>query len=275
MSEAFHGSALLGPGEADGAVPFVIAAPEQDGEVVVVAGLLVGGAGMREVEGNRVPVAAARAVLENSRGQHGLEEVPLHVALYFGDRALREGGTAGPAPWTAMWEQVPEGVRSTARLTSPLRRLDKELVPAFLHRCKALVDPEGLVVFGLERDQLAEVVPRVVDTLRSDAGRPEREQAIAAAVGSLSRSALDAAARQRWGFALDVLSVIFEEGDAQRAARHTALAMRAELPGDEVPFVRIWVERALASTVELALQLGGPRSLRERLAARGVETGEA
>jgi hypothetical protein len=275
MSEAFHGGALLGSGEADGAVPFVVAAPEHDGQVVVVAGLLVGGAGMREVEGNRVPLAAARAVLENSRGQHGLAEVPLHVALYFGDRALREGAAPPPGPWTAMWEQVPEGVRSTARLTSPLRRLDTELVPAFLHRCAALVEPDGLVVFGLGREQLAEVVPRVVDTLQSEAGRAEREQSIADAVRALSRSALDDGARQRWSFALDVLSVIFEEGDAQRAARHTSLALREGVPGDEVPFVRIWVERALASTVELALQLGGPRSLRDRLAARGVETGEA
>ncbi len=280
MSEAppadpFLGGALLGPAEPDGAVPFVVAGPAVDDSCVVVAGLLVGGSGLREAEGARVAPADAQGLLDRSAGQHGLARVPLHVALHFGDRALREGGHATPALLAALWETVPEGVRTTAALTSPLRRLDKSLVPAFLAQCGPLIEDGGLLVFGVSQDALADVVPGLVDTLRGEADRDQRQAAIADAVAALSVASLDGPARARWGLALDVLSAAYPAGEAQRAARHTALALRDGLPGDRVPFVRIWVERALRSTVELALQLGGPRSLRERLAARGVPSGEA
>lgn len=272
MSEMAVGAALLGPPEPDGAVPFVVAGLPVDGQVTVAAGLMVGGQGLRDVDGSVVDVAAAEQIFLRSAGHHGLAAVPLHVALAFGDRVLREGGARPPAPWTALWATVPDGTRATATMTDPLRRLDQTLVASFLARTEPWVEPDGHVIFGLTQSRLSEVIPPLLDALQQDTTDVDRQRAVVDAVADLSRQALDDDARAAWILGMDVLSVIHDSGDAHRSARHTALAMREGMTGDQIPFVRIWVERALRSTMELALQLRGPRPLAERLAARGIDT---
>jgi len=261
----------LGLPEPDGAVPFVLlGAPGADGMVSVVAGLLHGGTGLRDVDGVSLPPFEADKVFDNALSHAGLGKVPVHVVLGFGLRAV-DGGAVPPA-WQALWSGLSEGVRNTAQLTDPLRGLASTLDQAVLDAPSAILHPEGPAMYGLDPELVEDIVPQLLDTVAGkDFGDDLTPKArIAALISHTADESLDARARKAWSLALDILAMrAHQAGDASLAntARHTSLAITGGYYGSEVPFVRVWVERALATLVESARAMSGPGPVGPRIAA--------
>jgi hypothetical protein len=255
--------ALVGLPEADGAVPMVLVAG--NGPCSLLAGSLVGGAGIREVEILELEGAAAQAILDRTVGQHGLLPMPLTTALHY---LLPEVDPETPG-WVSFLERVEAGALQTARLVDPLARQEKE-PPSGVPAPGPLLDPSFGVVFGLSADQVeAFLVPLIEAVQHGD--RAGLTQIIAQAADD----ALDGPARARWALALDVLTVrglSARDFSLARAAHEYRLSIAAGRAGSELPFVRVWVERALQSMAELTLSSVGPGPLAPRIArAQGHE----
>ena len=273
--------AALGLPEPDGAVPFVLTgAPGADGLVPVIAGLLDGHTGLRDLDGVALPPAEAAEAFERSLQHAGLGRAPVHVALAFGLRALE--GHDAPEAWVQVWSGLADGVRNTAQLTDVLRGLPSALDQSALEAASALFHPEGPAMYGLRPELVEDVVPQLLDTIAgTDFGDGLTPQArIAALISHTADESLDAKARRTWTLALDILAVrASAAGDTALAtsARHTALAIAGGYYGSEVPFVRIWVERALRTLVESARAMQGPGPVGPRIAAAraALEPGEA
>jgi len=275
--------AALGLPESDGGVPFVLlGAPQADGLIPVVAGLLHGRDGLRDVEGVALPKTDADAAFQSATEHAGLGVVPMHVALGFCLRAVSSGVV--PPAWQTIWSGLTEGVRNTAQLTDPLRGLATSLEQAVLEQPSALLHPEGPAVYGLDADLVEDIVPQLLDTVAGkdfEDGMGQKDR-IAALVTMAADQSLDADARATWSLALDVLAYRAKAaGDEGLSAtsRHTSLAITGGYYGSEVPFVRVWVERALAMMVESARTMMGPGPVGPRIAsvraALDGSTGEA
>lgn len=275
--------AALGLPESDGGVPFVLlGAPGPDGLVPVVAGLLHGQNGLRDVDGLALPAAAADEVFTNALSQAGLGAAPIHVALGFGLRAI--DGRPVPAAWQTLWSSLTDGLRNTAQLTDPMRGLASTVAQAVLEQPSALLHPEGPAMYGLDPELVEDVVPQLLDTVagkdfEDDLSPPQR---IAALVSMAADESLNAETRRTWALALDILAWrAHAAGDTglSDTARHTSLAIAGGYYGSEVPFVRVWVERALATLVESARAMVGPGPVGPRIASAQAAldrtTGEA
>jgi hypothetical protein len=234
------------------------------------------------VEGVALPVADAEAAFENATTHAGLGVVPIHVVLGFCLRAV-DSGVVPPA-WQTIWAGLAEGVRNTAQLTDPLRGLASTLDQAVLEQPSALLHPEGPAIYGLDADLVEDMVPQLLDTVsgkdfEDGLGATDR---IAALVTMAADQSLDTDARSTWSLALDILAyrakAAGDEG-LSASARHTSLAITGGYYGSEVPFVRVWVERALAMMVESARTMMGPGPVGPRIAsvrtALDGSTGEA
>ncbi len=263
--------AALGLPEPDSAVPFVLlGAPQPDGAVAVVAGLMHGSEGLREVEGVALPPDEATGVFNRALEHGGLGKVPVHVLLGFALRAI--GGQTVPAVWQAAWASLPEGLRNTAQLTDLLKRLPSVLKQEELEAPSALFHPEGPALFGITADLAEDLVPQLLDAVAgTDTGDGlDPRSRIAALITQAADESLTTDSRTAWSFALDTLAFRAQAaGDAAlaRSARHTSLAISSGYYGSEVPFVRIWVERALQTLVDSARAVAGPGPVGPRIAA--------
>jgi len=101
---------------------------------------------------------------------------------------------------------------------------------------------------------------------------------VPALIALAADQSLDAATRRAWSLALDVLAWRARAaGDVSLSttARHTSLAIQAGYYGSEVPFVRVWVERALATLVESARAMMGPGPVGPRIADARASLGDS
>jgi hypothetical protein len=252
-------SALIGAPELDGGVPFVGLRLEAD-RGLLVAGRLIGGEGFEDLDQAELPAAEATLTLARARGGHGLRAVS---PALLGALGAAVGGPV-PAAWAALGLPVHR---------DPWAGMDTALRADALDRSAPLLDPDGELIFAVPQALVEDELPDVVAALQGDAPPAARRAVVAAAVDRASAAALDRPARLRWAFAMDALAAASDDGPTRLAARHTALALRAGLRGDEIPFIRVWSERALRGIVEAALQLGGPGPLGPRIArARGEPT---
>ncbi|HCH61944.1 MAG TPA: hypothetical protein DFR83_04005 [Deltaproteobacteria bacterium] len=237
--------------------------------------------GLRGVEGVQLPLDEASKVFARALEHSGLGEVPVHIALGFALRAI--GSRPVPASWEAAWSSLSEGIRNTAQLTNPLQALPEVFEQAALDEPSALLHPEGPAMFGLSADLAEDLVPQLLDAVSgSDHQEMEPRALIAALITQAADESLTSSTRTAWSLALDVLAYrAHHAGDAglARSARHTSLAIRSGYYGSEVPFVRIWLERALRTLVESARAVSGPGPVGPRIAAAraalDVEPGEA
>lgn len=267
---------LVGLPEADGSLPFVaLGVADSAGMVPLVAGLM--GEGLSDVDGLAAPSADAVARFEAASKAPGLGELPAHTVLSLVLRAL--DGAAAPAPWAVLWQGLDAGLRNTAQLTDPLRGLPSQYVADVLAQPSALLDPEGPALFGLSRALVEDVVPELLDVVTGqlDTAPLSPSEHIAAVITQVADQALDSGARTRWSLSLDALALrAHAAGDSAlaTAARHTSLAMTGGAYGSEVPFVRVWTERALRSMVEAAQAMAGPGPVGPRIAAARASVGD-
>ena len=263
--------AALGLPEPDGAVPFVlVGGPGLDGHTPLAAGLLVGGQGLRDVDGGNLPADLAQERFDSVLQHPGIGLVPIHLVLGICLTAI--DGADAPAAWAAVWSSVSDGVRNTAQITDPLRGLGSTLQQEALSEPSALLHPEGPAMFGLPPDIVEDIVPQLLDTIAGvdfeDGLTPDKR--IAALITQAADEALDKSARAAWSLALDTLALRARlAGDAalSKSARHTSLAITGGFYGSEVPFVRVWVERGLRLMVESARAMSGPGPVGPRIAA--------
>ena len=275
--------AALGLPEPDAGVPFVlVGAPDADGKQCVVAGIIHGTDGLRDVEGVELPASEASTVFTRALAHSGLGEVPVHVALGFALRAV--GGRAVPAAWQVVWSSLSEGLRNTAQLSNPMAGLPATVEQAALEEASALLHPEGPALYGLSSELAEDLVPQLLDAVsgQGDGDGLDPRSLIAALITQAADESLTAPVRSSWALALDILAYRANAGGdpaLARSARHTSLAMAGGYYGSEIPFVRIWVERALRTLVESARAVSGPGPVGPRIAAAraalDAEPGEA
>ena len=260
----------------------LVGAPGTDGMQSVVAGIIHGADGLRDVEGVELPASEASSVFARAREHSGLGEVPVHVALGFALRGV--GGRAVPTPWQVVWSSLSEGLRNTAQLTNPMAGLPTAVEQTALDEASALLHPEGPALYGLSAELAEDLVPQLLDAVsgQGDDGGMDPRSRIAALITQAADESLTPSVRTAWALALDILAYRANAGgDAAlaRSARHTSLALTGGFYGSEVPFVRIWVERALRTLVESARAVAGPGPVGPRIAAAraalDAEPGEA
>jgi len=261
----------LGLPEPDGAVPFVlVGAPGLDGQAPLAAGLMVGGKGLRDVDGGTLPLNDAQSHFDAVLGHPGIKAVPIHLVLGLGLRAL--DSSDAPQAWAAVWSSLSEGVRNTAQITDPLRGLPSQLKQDELAVPSALLHPEGPAMLGVAAPIVEDIVPQLLDTVagvdfEDGMTAPQR---IAAFITQAADDVLDKPTRSAWSLALDALALNAKlHGDVAlaKSARHTSLAISGGYFGSEVPFVRVWVERGLRLMVESARAMSGPGPVGPRIAA--------
>ena len=216
-----------------------------------------------------LPESDAHVTFERALSSAGLGEVPVHVVLGFALRAL--DGKPVPAAWEALWSGLAVGIRNTAQLTDPMRGMSSTLEQKVLEQPSALLHPEGPAMYGLDSELVEDIVPQLLDTVsgRDFGDGLSPAERVPALIALAADQSLDAPTRRAWSLALDALAWRARAaGDVSLSstARHTSLAMQAGYFGSEVPFVRVWVERALATLVESARAMMGPGPVGPRIA---------
>lgn len=256
---------LLGLPQGDGYFPFILLS-HSDGGACVTAGVAGSVQGFQDSDHAHVGRSKARDIVANARKDHNLVEVPFHVALHFCERAFDEGGSNRPHGWGHMLSSVPEGTQNSARLLDPLAEQEQELDMASLNDLDSLLEGEHRVVFNLEDRISGPAVDSVMEILSSQISvdDDDKKLRVAREITVAVDEAFEGHNRQTWTLALDVLSAISAVAgweSERKAARHTALALRAGRKGSDIPFFRIWTERQLAAVSEMVLAVRSGREI--------------
>lgn len=255
--------ALVGMPDPNGYFPFVMVAYKPE-EACASAGLAGAGQGYTDADHAHLSRSQAREVLAGSKREQGLTELPFHVALHFLQRAFEEGGRGEPHGFGHLLEAVDEGLKNSARLLDPMEGMATELDTDALHAVEPLLDPSQGVYLALGEEQAYGAMNKIAEALGSELDLDEASKLsrIRGVVDEAADEYLNETTRRSWILALDVVTFIaFRSSNAalQKAARHTALALRADMPARDVPFVREWVNAQLQSVVEMFLaQQGAP-----------------
>ena len=255
--------ALLGIPQGDGYFPFIMLAYGRDA-VCVSAGVAGAGRGFQDTDHAHVGRSKAKEIIENARKDHNLVEVPFHIALYFVERAFREGQSGTPNGWNHLLSSVPEGIKNTARLVDPLEKQPVDLDTDALHAVDPIMEGTHRVVFNLEERISGPSIDAVMNALTSQLALndDDKRRRVAEEVVNATNKAFDGHARGTWILAMDVMTAISDVAgwsDAKRAARHISLALQAGRPGADIPFFRIWTERQLAAVTEMIMSVRAER----------------
>lgn len=248
---------FIGLPQGDGYFPFILIAHNRDG-ACVSAGVAGSGQGYQDADHAHTGRSQARDIVANAAKDPNLFEVPFHVALHFTERAFREGGNRKPHGWSHMLQSVPEGTQNAARMMDPMSKQETELDRKELENVVPLVDGAHKLPFKIEEQIANPAIDRCIAAVTSELARDDgdKRQRIASEVVEAANQSLQGPARATWLLALDVASYVAEISeweDERKAARHTALALRAGLVGADIPFFRIWTERQLAAVTEMVL----------------------
>ena len=252
--------ALLGMPNPDGYFPFLLIAFGKE-ESCASAGLAGGGQGFTDTDHAHVGRKSAREILQEGRARQGMKDVPFHVALHFVLRAFEESGSGKPPGFDHMLGSVPEGFKNSARLLDPLEGQDSELSRDALHEVDAMMDPRGGVYLALRESEMESGFVSVMEALTSklELDDESRKERISGIIDETADRLLDELTRRTWSLAMDVATFLAWRDDdtaISRCARHTALALRAGMPGRDIPFVREWVETQLHHAADNMARLG-------------------
>lgn len=254
--------ALFGLPDPSGYFPYVLVAYGRD-EACASAGLAGAGQGYIDADHAHLSRSAAREVLASSKIQQGLKEVPFHVALHFLERAFEAGTQGEPHGFGHLLESVPADLKASAKQVDPLEGQEQELDTDSLHAVEPLMDPQNGVYLALGEEHAYKAMGQIGEALQGAESLDEeaKMQRVRGIIDDAADSYLNDTARQSWSLALDVVSFLaFRDSNEplRKAARHTALALRADMPARDIPFVREWINAQLQSIVELFLaQQGG------------------
>jgi hypothetical protein len=255
-------AACMGLPEPDGGVPFVLMACRDESGVLVLG--TTGRDG--DVESLVTDPVHAREILNTAQHHHKLLSLPFHVGLHLIERSF----AAEPHPgWAALLEVLDEGSLNAARLLDPTRGLSTELDPKV--RIESILDQESGIAFGIDEAIVESVFEDLIGVVNSPLVQAEegRKKRLARIINQAADLALDERCRHRWTEALRSTACLLRDQDMDamsQACWHTALALQQDRRGSEIPFVRVWVERQLALTVQTAMSMMGPGSLAQRIA---------
>ena len=254
MTDKYPAKACLGLPEPDGGLPFVLLATEMEQSLI-----FVGTTGcMDAIERMDTSKEHGHELFATAQHHHNLIDVPFHVGLSFVEKGL--GGFV-PDDWASLVEMVDEGVVNAARILDPYRDFPVELDAKV--RIETILDEEHGVAFGVDGSVVERVFEDLMSAIQSPILQPAegRRKRVSKIIDRVADDALDDQSRSRWSNALKATAWITREQqwDAMwKACWHTALAMDQGLKGSQVPFVRVWVERQLALTVQTAMSMVAP-----------------
>lgn len=221
--------AMLGRPDTEGYFPFLLVAT--GAETIVFAGMAGGGQGFKDVDHTHLGRAQRRQVLADARRDETLFELPFHTALHLVERGFDLAGQR-PHEWAHLLEQLDEGLLNTARLVDPFAH-EQTLIEDVLAQALPLLEGPSAVMLM----PAVEVVQKLVADLRD---APD------GAVDAAADAALTPLVRRTWAMAMDVVATLAGArgwDDVRGPARQTALALRADRPGRQVPYVVGVIER--------------------------------
>ena len=252
MTDQNLAKACLGLPEPDGGLPFVLLATEGDQSVIFV-GTTGSGDGTGSIERMETSKKHGHELFATAQHHHNLIDVPFHIGLSFVEHGLN--GRV-PGGWNSLLLMVDDGVVNSARMLDPYRDFPEELDATV--RIETILDEEHGVAFGVDGGVIEQVFEDLMSAIQSPILQPAegRRKRVAKIIDRVADEALDEQSRIRWITALKATAWMTREQnwDAMwKACWHSALAMAQGLKGSQVPFVRVWVERQLALTVQTAM----------------------
>lgn len=261
--------AYFGLPEADGGVPFVLLNPSAPEQAVLLLGTMGWPASAGTVEHTVTEWSHAAQLVHTAQHHHNLIPVPFHIGMHFVQKSLVDDVPNG---WAELWEPLDEGERNTIQLVDPLRSFPTVIDPTT--RIESILDQDRGILFGVAEHVVETVFEDVVTVLESPIlqKQEDRRARLLKLIAQAADLALDEETRRRWLSALQVTAWMTREQqwtDLSDACWHTALAMQDGRPGSQIPFVRIWVERQLAHTVETAMTMFGPGGPGRKKGTRG------
>lgn len=251
--DAVPPATLLGMPDPDGWVPFVVVSFGAT-DTVAFAGLAGAAFGHRDCYHNQINRSDAKKLLHDARRGHQLYDLPPHVALHFLDRAFQEGGKQ-PHEWEHFADLVGASVMTSARVLDPLRGETTDLDPSVLADPSPLFEARHQLIFGLGEQVASSAISELVAALTSEleVDDTSRTRRIKGVLDDVADKALTPESRRAWTLAMDVITVAAANAGEARlsaSARQTSLALQANRPGRDVPFVRASVEKQLATVME-------------------------
>lgn len=255
--------ALVGLPEADGYVPFLLAT-FGDESACVSAGIAGPGRGFRDDDHGHTSRSQIRRIFDDAQRDHRMHPVPFHEAVAMLEQAFAAAGGQYPSGWDHLLAHLDQGSRNATRLLDPLRELATELDVDALHQPAPLLDGAYLVAAQASPDAMAPFLEQAIEVLSSQLYPDEdsRRQRVEEIVDESADEVLAGPARANWAWGLDVVAwLAHRAGDVEAAqvARATALALRADYAGRDVPWVREWASRHLSFVTDMAMRMGqGP-----------------
>lgn len=245
-------TALLGFPLPDGYFPYAVMTYGAEGGVIC-AGLAGCGQGFRDEEHAHMGRSKARQTWDDLRRKSGWQEVPFVEALHFLEKAFTATGEHHPPGWGHVLDNVPPQTRDSARMLDPLKGQETKLEEDGLYQVDEVIEGEASVRLMVEEGALVEGVQKVVEATASELELSDetRRERIEAIVDETADKGLSEHQRETWALALEVtayLAARMELEAMRRVARNTALAIRAERKGSQVPYVRALVQRVLQPT---------------------------
>ena len=242
-------TALLGMPLPDAYFPYAVMSYGAEGGVIC-AGLAGPGQGFKDDEHAHMGRSKARQTWDDLKRKSGWYEVPFHVGLHFAERAFRGAGEKFPGGWAHVLENVAKEDQDGARMFDPLRDQESEIDGTALGQVDALLTGENRVALMPDEAAVVWGIEQTIDAKKSplELSDETKKDRMADIVAQTADKALHGTNRASWAQALDVTSYLAKQlglEDMRRAARATALAIHADKPGREIPYVRALVERML------------------------------
>lgn len=250
--------ALLGLPEDDGYVPYLLASFGEE-EACVSAGMAGPGQGFRDAEHGHPSRSQARRILEDAAHSHRMFALPFHEAIHLLERAFDAAGNRRPGGWAHLLSHVDASALQAARILDPLRALPTVLDEDALHRAEPLLDGRFACVIQGDVEVLSTHLARIMETLGSQLypDPSARRAAIDAVIDEATDALLPEATRLTWAWSLDLVALAAARAgdtEASGTARATALALRGDRAGRDIPWAREWVNRQLSAVTDQVIR---------------------
>jgi hypothetical protein len=242
-------TALLGMPLQDGYFPYAVMSYGAEGGVIC-AGLAGPTQGFKDDEHAHMGRSKARQTWDDLARKSGWFEVPFHAALFFAETAFKEADGKFPNGWAHVLENVAKEDQDGARMFDPLRDQEQEIDDAALKNVDDLLDGEHRVAMMLDEQGVVWGIEQMVELQKSplELSEATKRERVADIVRTSADRGLTKQTRATWALALDVTAYLCKRlgnDEMRKAARSTALAVRAGKAGSEIPYVRAMVERLL------------------------------
>ena len=233
---------FLGYPEADGGVPFSVLIEIPQGFLAVIGVMNRGQTGFSDLESAIVDNQNLQQLRTNFAAEM-LHEIPFPQGFW-----LLEHFHTDSYPFPEY-----EIIAFEEKEAQPPSFRTKEYDPLRAMNVAQLMNPQVGAFFALPENILQDGIKGLILALKNK--EEIQEQIIESVVDSCAEMALEQGLRERWSFALDAMSCIYQSQDKKelaQVAQDNRRAMDFGALGSQVPFVRNWSKQQLLNAMAMA-----------------------